>query len=138
MIYPPINIGTDRAGNYYSVMISLPPEVDAELKSYAQNDGDSWIIQVHGALYQYRLPFMTRETYIQEFKEMIEEGRNSGEGKTVTVELFNEIRSKAKERLDKIQALEKEGLVGNLPLPVELYEFVKEKIDSKKFSSPTE
>lgn len=138
MIYPPINIGTDRAGDYYSVMISLPPEVDAELESYAESDGDSWILQVHGALYQYRLSFMTRDEYIQEFKEMIEEGLNSGEGKIFTEELINEIMEGSIKRLEKIKTLEEKGLAGNLPLPVELYEFIKEKIATKEFSSPTE
>jgi len=41
-------------------------------------------------------------------------------------------------RLEKIKTLEEKGLAGNLPLPVELYEFIKEKIATKEFSSPTE
>ena len=138
MIHEPIKTDFADSESWYSVTVALPPEVDAELRSYAEADGDAWTVQIHGALYQYRNSFMTKEEHTGEIKGLLEDALDSGPGVEVTPDYWKSFRKKALERHQKIQALEAEGKIGNLLLPVELYEFVKAKTASREFYSPTE
>jgi Arc/MetJ-type ribon-helix-helix transcriptional regulator len=139
-ILPPVTL--DDRLPWWSVHVDLPQEIDQEIRRYVEEDElTSWTLMIHGALYIYRTLFWTREQLRAELESMIEEGCRSAEqdgGREVTPAFWEEFRHKAErdaERLDQLQAA---GKVGNLLLPRELYEFVKERIAAGDCNTPTE
>ena len=138
MIHEPISVGSDDSQSWYSVTVALPPDVDKELRDYAQIDGDAWTVQAHAALYQYRASFMTKEESTTELDKILLDSLGSGPAIEVTPAYWKSLKKEVLERHHRIQDLKAKDQIGNLLLPVELYEFVKAKIASQEFFSPTE
>lgn len=138
MIHEPVSVGSDDNRSWYSVTVALPPDVDKELRDYAQIDGDGWTVQAHAALYQYRASFMTKEESTTEFEKILLDSLDSGPAIEVTPDYWKSLKEEVLERHQRIQDLTAKGQIGNLLLPVELYEFVKAKVASQEVSSPTE
>ena len=140
-ILPPIMLD-DRPLPWWSVNVDLPPEIDQEIRRYVEEDElTSWTLMIHGALYIYRSLFWTREQLRAELESMIEEGCRSAEqegGREATPAFWKEFRQKAARNLERLDQLQAEGKVGNLLLPKELYEFIKERIASGACKTPTE
>jgi Arc/MetJ-type ribon-helix-helix transcriptional regulator len=141
MILPPITLD-DRRHPWWSVNVELPPEMDREIRRYvAEDEFTSWTLVIHDALYLYRTVFWTREQLRAEFEGMIEERSRSDEldeGSEVTPAFWEEFKRRAARNFERLHQLQAEGKVGNLLLPKELYEFVKERIASGDYATPTE
>lgn len=138
MIYEPVIIESEDDQLWHSVDITLPSEIDRELRNYAEADGDSWTVQIHAALYQYRFSFMTREEQKAELEKTLVTSLDSGPTIEATPAFWKDFKHRVLERHQKLQDLRASGQLGNLSLPVELYEFVKEKVTSQEYVSPTE
>jgi hypothetical protein len=140
-ILPPVTVD-DRRHPWWSVNMDLPPEIDQEIRRYVEEDElTSWTLMIHGALYIYRTLFWTREQLRAELESMIEEGCRSAEqdgGREATPAFWEEFRQKAERDAERLDQLQAEGKVGNLLLPKELYEFVKERIAAGACNTPTE
>jgi Arc/MetJ-type ribon-helix-helix transcriptional regulator len=141
LIFPPVMVD-DRHHPWWSVQVDLPPEIDQEIRRYvAEEECTSWTLVIHDALYLYRTVFWTREQLRAEFDGMIEEGYRSAErdeGIEVTPAFWEALKRRAARNVERLNQLQAEGKVGNLLLPKELYEFVKERIASGACATPTE
>ena len=141
LILPPVTVD-DRHHPWWSVNVYLPPEIDQEIRRYvAEGEFTSWTLVIHDALYLYRTLFWTREQLRTEFEGMIEERSRStelDEGSEVTPAFWEEFKHRAARNVERLNQLQTEGKVGNLLLPRELYEFVKERIASGDCTTPTD
>ena len=62
LIFPPMHLDADRRRPTWSVNVDLPPDIDAEIHRYVEEDDPtSWTVVIHGALYIYRWQFRTKE-----------------------------------------------------------------------------
>lgn len=83
-IFPPVMLDRDSP-LVYSVNVVLPPDIDAEIHRYVEEDQwTSWTVMIHTALYSYRAHVWTRAQLDAEFCEMIEKGiRSADKGESV-------------------------------------------------------
>ena len=144
MIFPPVLLKADAETHrpICSVQVSLPAETDAEIRRYVKADEmTSWTVIIHEALYVYRRAFWTQEQLRAELVSEIEKGIRStkeGKGTLVTPAFWKEFESRAEKRSKEINELTEQGKIGNLLLPKELYDFVKERISSGDSETPTD
>lgn len=140
-IFPPVVLD-EESHLVFSVNVILPINVDAEIRRYVEEDQwTSWTVMIHTALYAFRAHVWTKEQLDAEFREMIEEGIRSadkGESVEATPQFWENLEQTAEQHVKMIRKLEAEGKIGNLSLPEELYEFVKERISAKVCGTPTE
>ena len=143
-MFPPISLKEDgeAARPIYSARVTLPAEVDAEIRRYvAEDEPTSWTVMIHSALYAYRRQFWTREQLKAELVSAVEEGLRSnkeGKGILVTPAFWKEFEARCDRRRKEIHELQEDGRIGNLLLPEELYAFVKERITSGDGTTPTD
>lgn len=144
MMFAPVLLKEDDSPNrpIWSVQVELPAEIDAEIRRYvAEDELTSWTVMIHEALYVYRREFWTPEQLRAELVSTIEEGiRSSREGKSVlaTPAFWKEFEARGDRRHKEIEELSKDGKIGNLLLPKELYAFMNERIASGDCKTPTE
>ena len=67
-----------------SVNVSLPPEIDREIRELAEAEGTSWTVVLHGALWCFRGEHMTREERQRELVDLLRSALDSGPGKEAT------------------------------------------------------
>ena len=142
LVFPPMHLDEDRRRPTWSVNLDLPPEIDAEIHRYVEEDDPtSWTVVIHGALYVYRWQFHTKEELDAELREAIEAGiRSADEEGTieVTSQFWEDLRQRGERRIAQIHALQAQGALGNLLLPKELYDFILERIASGAYRTPTD
>ena len=141
-IFPPRHLAEDRRRPTWSVNIDLPPAIDAEIHRYVEEDDPtSWTVVIHGALYVYRWQFRTQEELDAELREAIEAGIRSADDEgtiEVTPQFWEDFIQRGERRMAQMHALQAQGLLGNLLLPKELYDFILERIASGACRTPTE
>jgi hypothetical protein len=137
-----MHLDADRRRPTWSVNVNLPPAIDAEIRRYMEEDDPtSWTVVIHNALYIYRWQFRTKEELDTELREVIEAGMRSAEEEEtikVTPQFWDELRQRCERDIERIHALQAQGVLGNLLLPKELYEFILERIASGVCRTPTE
>lgn len=137
-----MHLDEDRRRPTWSVKVDLPPEVDAEIRRYVEEDEPtSWTVMIHGALYIYRWQFWTKEELDAELREALEESiRSADEEGTieVTPQFWEDLRKRGERHLKRMHALQAQGELGNLLLPKELYTFIVERIESGACRTPTD
>ena len=123
----------------YSVDVDLPAELEAELRSYAERDGNSWTGQAERALILYHEEFL---------REPDEKAKNI----TWAIQRLNDlvprkppkklsVRQKESYLARKnaaITELRTEVFAGNLVLERDLFEFVRRSVEDGSFSSASE
>jgi Arc/MetJ-type ribon-helix-helix transcriptional regulator len=78
-VFPAVMLD-ERGDPTWSVQVELPPDIDAEIRRYVDQDElASWTVVIHEALCTYRTVFWTQEQLDAELREAIEEGIRSGE-----------------------------------------------------------
>jgi Arc/MetJ-type ribon-helix-helix transcriptional regulator len=126
----------------WSVNVELPPKINAEIQRYVEEDKwTAWTVMIHGTLYLYRAHLWPRERLEAEFRDIIEERLKSvdrGEFTEVTPQFWKDFRRDVKRDGKRIRELQAEGKIGNLMLPQELYDFVKERMASGECKTPTD
>jgi Arc/MetJ-type ribon-helix-helix transcriptional regulator len=141
-IFSPVHLDEGRRRSTWSVNVDLPPEIEAEIRRYVEEDDPtSWTIVIHGALYIYRWQFRTKEELDAELREAIEAGiRSADEEGTieVTPQFWEDLMQRGERNVDRIRALQAHGALGNLLLPKELYDFILERIASGACRTPTD
>ena len=141
-IYPPVAAGEKNNLLWYSVQIELPLDVEAGIEAHvAQGHSPSRTVAIHGALYGYRSTIWSREALAAELHAKLKEGLDDADaGRSVpdTPEFWKKLAMDCRAQAAARRELEAAGKLGNLLLPHELYDFIKEEIDTGKFSTPTE
>lgn len=141
MMFPPVMLDEDSRPTW-SVQVELPPDIEAEIRRYVAEDAlTSWTVMIHEALYIYRTVFWTREQLNAELWEAIEEGIRSGERDgyiEVTPEFWREFKHRGRKRMTELRKLTAAGTIGNLLLPQELHEFVRERMALGDCKTPTD
>jgi hypothetical protein len=139
-ILPPVIISKDRRP-VWSENVELPPAIDAEIHRYVKEDKWTvWTVMIHGALYLYRAAVWPKKKLDAEFNNMIEEALKSadrGEITEVTPQFWKDLKREVRRDGKRIRELTVEGKIGNLMLPEELYNFVKERMASGECQTPT-
>jgi hypothetical protein len=123
----------------YSVDVDLPAELEAELRSYAQRDGNSWTAQAERALILYHEKFLREPDEkaksiawaIQQLKELVPP-RPPKKLSARQKESYLARKNAA------IAGLRTEGFAGNLVLERDLFEFVRRAVEDGTFSSASE
>lgn len=129
-----------------ALSISLPLEYEEILReriATAEARGEIGVRTtiIHGALWEMRNRGKTRAEIRQELNDAIQEGvdsLNRGEGIRVTPAFWRRMRARVERDVARIKEAQAKGLLGNVLLPKELYEFVTDAIASGRFTSPTE
>lgn len=135
-IFEPVKL-TSLNQVIFTVEVALPTVIQEELTRYGNEDmNSSWALQAQNAILFYRESFMTREDHAREHIAWALENFGPPERKKrLSVREIKETTRRANEELS---ALKEAGAIGNLGLPKESYEFVREKVRSGEFTSPTE
>jgi hypothetical protein len=138
MIYPPVAVQGDKGRLWYSVQVDLPADVEAAINAQVEHDdGLSWTVAIHGALYGYRTTRWTKKALQAEFEAAILEGLK-GKSTPVTPAFWADLRTRAAANQQRIRELRATGQLGNLLLPKELYEFIGAEIASGRSNTPTD
>jgi len=142
LIFPPVQIDEDRRRPTWSVNVTLPPAIEAEIQRYVDEDElTSWTVMIHDALYVYRWQFRTKEELDAELRETIEAGIRSADDEgtiEVTPQFWEDLKRRGERNVERIHALQAQGELGNLLLPQELYAFILERIASGVCRTPTD
>ena len=141
-IFPPVVVAGDDGRHWYSVDVALPPEVDAAIRVYVEQDECmTWTTAIHGALYGYRATIWSPGALEAEYADLIQARLadvQAGRTIEVTPEFWADIERRGRENLVRMRALRAEGRLGNLLLPQELWEFIGSEIASGQFNTPTD
>lgn len=134
-MFPPLRLSCLDV-TIYSVQIQVPSTVSEKLEQYAGEAKIPWKAVAEKALMFYRESFMTREDYARENVEWMV--RNFGPPKPA-----KRLSDRQREELDQrvkleLSAAKANRRLGNLILPVEIYSFIRRKIQGSTFASPTE
>jgi hypothetical protein len=132
-IFPPVELSFLEE-KLFSIQISPEAEIQEELERYALESGVSVSYQARYALTLYRESFMTREDHA---KENIAWGfRNFRPAKSkLSIKKRNAISRRLHQDISERMTA---ATLGNLLVPQELHEFVKRKVESGEFASPTD
>jgi hypothetical protein len=133
-LFPPVELSSNGE-TIFSIQVEPAGDLREELERYAAEGGSSVETQVRNALTFYRESFMTCEDHARETLAFaVREFCRPRHGK-----LSQKKRTALANQLDKeLRNLRGAGSLGNLLVPQELYEFVRRKIASGEFRSPTE
>lgn len=140
-MFPPVP-HPSRDDTMYSVTVELPPHLEAELSRYVEADEmTSKTLLIHEALYVARATMWSQDALLNEVREKIDRGLqdlDSGRTVEVTPAYWERFRQQAERSLQAIRALQAQGHMGNLLLPVELYDFIAARIAAGAGETPTD
>jgi hypothetical protein len=133
-LFTPVELSSNGE-TIFSIQVEPAGDLREELERYAAEDRIPIETQVRNALTFYRESFMTREDHARETLAFaVREFCRPRHGK-LSRKMRNALASQLDEELRNLRAA---GSLGNVLLPQELYEFVRSKIASGEFSSPTD
>ena len=133
-IFPPVELSSNGE-TIFSAQVEPAGGVKQELERYAAEDSNLIETQVRNALTFYRESFMTREDHARDTLAFaVREFCRPGPRK-LSRKMQNALMNRVNEELRHFRAA---GSLGNVLVPQELYEFVRSKIASGEFSSPTD
>jgi hypothetical protein len=129
-IYPPTKLSSIEH-TVFSIDVILPSHFGDEIQRYADEDRIPWATEAVHALALYRHSFMTPDDHARENLE--DRIRALSENPlTLTSPEVDELRRRGQEEIsDRRHA----GEIGELILPIELYNFVRSSIESGVASS---
>jgi len=119
----------------FSIQINPSIEDQEELDRYVLEDGLSLTYQARYALTLYRESFMTPADHAKDNVGWYLRNLGSQEFGPLSMDERNAISRRLNLEMSQLVA---NGALGNLVLPQELYEFVKGKVETGEFASPTE
>lgn len=126
-IYPPAKLSLIEH-TVFSIDAALPRRIHEEIQRYADEDQIPWATEAQHALRLYRESFMTREDYARDnIEDRIRALRQRP--RKLSPSKREELRGRV---LEEIFQLHSEGRIGTLTLSIELYNFVRSRIESGK------
>lgn len=132
-IFPPVELSfLDE--KLFSIQISPEAEIQEELERYALEYGAGVGYTARYALTLYRESFMTREDHAKDNIAWYVRNLRPSKSK-LSIEERNAITRRLHQETSE---LIKAATLGNLLVPQELHEFVKRKVESGEFTSPTD
>jgi hypothetical protein len=120
--------------DWWSLNVIFSAAAQALIDEHDRPDDPS-IFFIHGQLYKTRNATITEEEhrlgFVADLYPSIQEMEQGGG--TPAEEVFSRIKKEGRVRLERLKSIEK----GNVALPLELYAFVLEQVDSGTFPNPT-
>ena len=133
-LFAPVELSSNGE-TIFSIQVEPAGDVKEELERYVAEDRLPVETQVRNALTFYRESFMTREDHARDnLAFAVRQFCNPRQGK-LSRKMQNALADRVNKELRHFRA---GGSLGNVLVPQELYEFVRSKIASGEFSSPTD